>query len=82
VYSPAPAAGHVYTLHTELEGNRLSPVFEALLIGWRAQGYTLTTLRDYAQTLALAGLPRHAVVEGEVAGRGGTLATQGDAVPG
>jgi peptidoglycan/xylan/chitin deacetylase (PgdA/CDA1 family) len=37
-----PAAGHVYTLHAELEGNRLSPTFEALLSGWRAQGYRNT----------------------------------------
>jgi peptidoglycan/xylan/chitin deacetylase (PgdA/CDA1 family) len=78
----APAAGHVYTLHTELEGNRLSPVFDQLLGGWRAQGYTLTTLGDSAQALELAALPRHSVVNGTVAGRSGTLAAQGDAVPG
>ena len=29
--------GHVYTLHAELEGNRLSGVFEHLLQGWKAQ---------------------------------------------
>ena len=26
----APTAGHVYTLHAELEGNRLAPVFEGI----------------------------------------------------
>ena len=73
----APASGHVYTLHAELEGNRLSPVFEALLNGWRDQGYTLTTTHDYAQGLDLTRLPRHAVINGEVPGRSGTLALQG-----
>src|SRR4029079_6719786 len=34
-----PATGHVFTLHAELEGARLSNVFEQLLIGWKAQGY-------------------------------------------
>lgn len=78
----APAAGHVYTLHTELEGNRLRPVFEQLLGGWRAQGYTLTTLGDYARTLRLDTLPRHRVEAHEIAGRSGTLAVQGGAAAG
>ena len=72
-----PPAGHVYTLHAELEGNRLRPAFEALLNGWRTQGYTLTALHDYAQALDFATLPQHAVVDGAVAGRSGTLALQG-----
>lgn len=73
----ASSSGHVYTLHAELEGNRLSAVFEALLRGWRDQGYTLTTMRDYAQGFNIAMLPRHAVVNGELPGRSGTLALQG-----
>ena len=76
----APASGHVYTLHAELEGKRLSPVFEALLSGWRAQGYTLTSMQDYAQALNFATLPRHTVVDGEIPGRSGTLSRQGAAV--
>ncbi len=76
----APASGHVYTLHAELEGNRLSAAFDQLLSGWRAQGYTLTTLRDYAQALDFASLPRHSVVDGTLPGRSGTLSLQGAAV--
>ena len=74
------SAGPVYTLHAELEGNRLRPVFEALLSGWRAQGYTLTSLHDYAQALDFSKLPRHLVLDSEIPGRSGTLALQGAAV--
>lgn len=74
------ATGHVYTLHAELEGNRLSPVFATLLSGWRAQGYTLTTLRDYAQGMSLGTLPKHSIINGELPGRSGTMALQGEAV--
>jgi hypothetical protein len=71
-----PATGHVYTLHAELEGGKLLPVFEQLLTGWKEQGYDLVSMRQY-----LAGLkdilPRNEVVTGEVDGRSGTLALQG-----
>jgi undecaprenyl phosphate-alpha-L-ara4FN deformylase len=76
----APLAGHVYTLHAELEGNRLSPVFEDLLKGWRAQGYALTSMQDYAQALHWGALPHHTVLDGEMPGRSGTLSLQGTAV--
>lgn len=72
-----PACGHVYTLHAELEGMKLAPVFDQLLSGWRAQGYALGTLRDLADGLDLARLPRHIVVDGQVPGRAGSLALQG-----
>jgi peptidoglycan/xylan/chitin deacetylase (PgdA/CDA1 family) len=74
--TPAPG-GHVYTLHAELEGMKLAPVFEKLLAGWRAQGNTLLALRDYAEGLDLARLPRHIVLDGEISGRAGTVALQG-----
>lgn len=74
------STGHVYTLHAELEGHRLAPVFEQLLEGWRAQGYALGTLNDCARLLNFATLPRHAVTDGTVAGRSGTLCVQGAAV--
>ncbi len=73
-----PPDGHVYTLHAELEGQKLMPVFEALIVGWQAQGYQLVSLRDYFDTLPPRALPRHRVANGEVEGRAGTLATQAD----
>ncbi len=72
-----PAHGHVYTLHAELEGMKLAPVFEQLLSGWQRQGYTLVSLADYYAALDVAALPRRPVRMGEIAGRSGTLALQG-----
>ena len=71
------AAGHVYTLHAELEGRKLAPVFDALLAGWKSQGYELVSMRALAETLDLKRLPRHEVATGEIPGRPGTLALQG-----
>jgi peptidoglycan/xylan/chitin deacetylase (PgdA/CDA1 family) len=78
--SPSPT-GHVYTLHAELEGMKLAGAFERLLKGWRAQGYELVSLQDYAQSLDLATLPRHEIVLGEIPGRSGNLALQGPRFP-
>ncbi len=72
-----PASGHVYTLHAELEGMKLAPVFDQLLSGWRTQGYALGTLRDRADGLDVTRLPRHIVFDGQVPGRAGSLALQG-----
>lgn len=73
----APEHGHVYTLHAELEGMALMPVFEKLLAGWKAQGYELVATRDMAATLNRKSLPVHEVVMAEIHGRSGTLALQG-----
>ena len=73
-----PASGHVYTLHAELEGGKLATAFETLLTGWKARGYELVSLRDYFDALPTKDLPRHDVSAGEVEGRSGTLATQGE----
>ncbi len=67
----------VFTLHAELEGMKLSAVFERLLAGWQAQGYELVPLRTLAQSLDLTRLPRCEVVRGELPGRSGTLMLQG-----
>jgi undecaprenyl phosphate-alpha-L-ara4FN deformylase len=71
-----PPSGHVFTLHAELEGGKLLPVFEQLLEGWKGQGYELVSMRQYLESLQ-GSLPRHEVVMREVDGRIGTLATQG-----
>ena len=75
---PAPL-GHVYTLHAELEGMKLLPVFERLLGAWRAQGNELVGTDTIAAQLDATTLPRHMIAWAEVPGRSGVLATQGAA---
>jgi peptidoglycan/xylan/chitin deacetylase (PgdA/CDA1 family) len=70
-------AGHVYTLHAELEGMQLLTVMERLLAGWRAAGQEMLAVDDIAGRLHVGSLPVHEVVWGEVAGRSGQLALQG-----
>ncbi|MCC6610617.1 MAG: 4-deoxy-4-formamido-L-arabinose-phosphoundecaprenol deformylase [Burkholderiales bacterium] len=72
-----PPAGHVFTLHAELEGMKLAPVFEQLLQGWRTQGYELVAMRDICQSLDPRQLPRCNVALAPVPGRSGRLAVQG-----
>ena len=68
--------GHVYTLHAELEGMKLQPVFERLLAGWQAAGHELVSLKDYYASLDAKALPRHVVSAAEIPGRSGTLERQ------
>ena len=67
---------HVYTLHAELEGGLYAAGFERLLRAWRGRGAQLVDLASYAATLDFKSLPRHAMEEGTVEGRSGTLAAQ------
>jgi len=72
------ASGHVYTLHAELEGMRLAPVFEQLITGWKAQGWKLVSTRALYDAVQPLALPRCEVGPGTVEGRSGTLLMQGD----
>ena len=72
------AAGtHVYTLHAELEGQKLINTFEQLIAGWRTQGHSLVCLGRLAAGMDRAALPRCRVTTGTVAGRTGNLSVQG-----
>jgi undecaprenyl phosphate-alpha-L-ara4FN deformylase len=70
---------HVFTLHAELEGAKLAPAFERFLEGARELGYAPCAMRDLAESIDLALLPLHSIVEAGVPGRSGTLAMQGPA---
>ena len=65
---------HVYTLHAELEGQKLQPVFERLLAGWRAQGHRFATVGDLPALVDVQALPRLRPGLGTVPGRSGMLA--------
>jgi undecaprenyl phosphate-alpha-L-ara4FN deformylase len=66
----------VFTLHAELEGRKLAPWLEQLILGWRAQGYQLTGLGEYHASLEAGAVPVHDIVYGEVPGRSGVLALE------
>lgn len=70
----------VYTLHAELEGMKLRPVFERLIDGWRTQGHTLVALNSMRDGQSANALPRHRISLGSVPGRSGLLAVQGPRV--
>jgi undecaprenyl phosphate-alpha-L-ara4FN deformylase len=72
------AHDQVFTLHAELEGQKLAPVFEQMLDGWRAQGHSFATMGDYHAALDRATLPTYPVAWGEIAGRAGDLIVQPD----
>jgi len=64
---------HVFTLHAELEGQKLTPIFEQLLQGWKRQGYELASMADYYRQARHASLPTYPVSWGELPGRSGQL---------
>ena len=73
---PAPT-GHVYALRAEVEGTVFAPALRALLAGWRALGYQVVSLRDYAAGLNLSRLPRRIIAEEFFPGTRGIIAVEG-----
>jgi peptidoglycan/xylan/chitin deacetylase (PgdA/CDA1 family) len=63
----------VFTLHAELEGGLLAPVFDALLSGWRAQGHQLVPMATYFSGIDPSVLPVLPVSWGQLPGRSGEL---------
>lgn len=64
---------HVFTLHAELEGQKLAPIFEQLLSGWREQGYDCISMADYFATLDTENLPVKPLSWASLPGRSGEL---------
>jgi peptidoglycan/xylan/chitin deacetylase (PgdA/CDA1 family) len=71
-----PDAGHVFTLHAELEGMKFLPVFEQLLAGWKSMGCELVSMQSLVESLDPKRLPHFSVGTAEVPGRSGLLAVQ------
>lgn len=69
---------HVFTLHAELEGQKLAGAFEELLQGWLAQGYHLVSLADYYRKASQEPLPVYSLSWGEIPGRSGALVVQAE----
>jgi peptidoglycan/xylan/chitin deacetylase (PgdA/CDA1 family) len=70
----------VFTLHAELEGQKLLPAFERLLAGWLDQGHDLVTMGELHQSWkATNQLDKIAVLPltwGEIPNRSGELIIQ------
>lgn len=64
---------HVFTLHAELEGQKLAPIFEQLLDGWKQQGYTLGSMADYYERIKQVTHPVRPMAWGELPGRSGEV---------
>jgi peptidoglycan/xylan/chitin deacetylase (PgdA/CDA1 family) len=79
--APSPA-GHVFTLHAELEGLRLPGVLEQLITGWKAQGWSPGSVRSLYESAEPLALPRCTVGIGSIPGRSGTLFVQQGPFPG
>ncbi|GAC1326479.1 MAG: hypothetical protein NVSMB28_22540 [Collimonas sp.] len=67
---------HVFTLHAELEGQKLAPIFNELLSGWTAQGYTFASMRRQYALVKDWPVPHASLHWGEVPGRSGELIMQ------
>lgn len=68
---------HVFTLHAELEGQKLAPIFEQLLKGWQTQGYDFGSMADHYQKVKNDLLPSYPVRWAELPGRSGELIVEG-----
>jgi undecaprenyl phosphate-alpha-L-ara4FN deformylase len=75
--TPLPQ-GHLFTLHAELEGGRFLTLFESLLQRWRRRKVEFVSMGELYRTLDPASLPMHRVVLGEIPGRSGLVALQGE----
>ncbi|MEO8598419.1 MAG: polysaccharide deacetylase family protein [bacterium] len=64
---------HIYTLHAELEGQKLAPIFEQLILGWQAQGYDCISMAQLHRKIKDTNLPTHQVTWAELPGRSGQL---------
>ncbi|TCS39407.1 peptidoglycan/xylan/chitin deacetylase (PgdA/CDA1 family) [Paucimonas lemoignei] len=69
---------HVFTLHAELEGQKLAGAFEDLLKGWLSQGYELVSMAEYYKKISQLVLPTFPLSWGEIPGRAGQLVVQAE----
>jgi len=71
----------VFTLHAELEGQKLAPAFERLLLGWLSQGHELVCLEELHHSWKSTNQLKHLLVAplhwGSIPNRSGELMVMG-----
>lgn len=74
---------NVWTIHAELEGMRYLPWFKACLQRFKKEGILFVPMRDIAQRCLAdrSSIPTCSLTLGEIEGRSGYLAIQGDKIP-
>ncbi len=77
----ARAGDEVFTLHAELEGMKLMPAFDALIAGWKTQGFSIGTLADAYARIDRDKLPVRTWRWGTIAGRSGEVMVSGPPRP-
>jgi len=70
---------NVLTIHAELEGGSIRAAFVRLLERFQAEGVRCITLGEAAQDISTA--PACELFMGELPGRAGKVAIQGDVIP-
>ncbi len=70
-------AGHLFTAQAEVEGRWRLPLMEKLIVMWRDCQRAPVPARELVGRLDLGRLPRHRVGWGQVDGRAGYVAMQG-----
>lgn len=73
-----PRTGHVFSLTASPQLVKNPAALEALLTGWREQGYELASVQALASRCEIDKLTRHEIVVGTVAGRSGPVLLQGE----
>lgn len=64
---------HVFTLHAELEGQKLAPILDQLLTGWTEQGYQCASMADLYNMVKEKTLPIQPLTWSALPGRSGEL---------
>ncbi len=71
---------HVFTLHAELEGQKLAPISEKLFQGWQAQSYDLVAMEDYYLQVKDRELPIVPLSWAKLPGRSGEVIMQAQTI--
>jgi peptidoglycan/xylan/chitin deacetylase (PgdA/CDA1 family) len=77
IYREALRGTEVHTLHTEVEGQVRSRLFEQILDDWRSNGVTFPLLSEIAREILGGGgsIPERPITKTRLPGRGGFVAT-------